>query len=472
MDDEQIKIKVYNHKTNKIEIKPIEEIVKMIVFMQINIGFNIEAIKCQAIIARTDLIRKLSLLEKDNNKSWHISDNYYDIYKINEKYLKDKWRGNYKVHLDKLNTCINDTRGLIITINNNPIDPRFHNTCGGATENSESVIENRVIYLRKVLCDYCGNSPHWDGSKEFTLREIEDRLNVKFPKISPNLKTEIKGFIEDIIKDDSERITEVKVGGKKFKGDEIVRLLGLDSRRFSISPVVIRFNTRGKGTGLGLCQYGSNQMAKEGYKFEDILKYYYTGVTIKKYDKPCMKKPLKGKILVIDPAHGGFNCNDAIGENGLREKDVVFDISKIMANELMSLGADVYLTRKDDIYLSLNDRKLIADEKNPDFFINISMNSFHSSSIKGCEIYHYRGDKDAEALSLSIMNKMEEEINTINKGIKSADFFLLRELGCSSIQIYPDYITNPTIEKKLKNPKYINKIAKAIVSGIVSYHMY
>src|SRR5690606_34074720 len=112
----------------------------------------------------------------------------------------------------------------------------------------------------------------------------------------------------------------------------------------------------GKGDGLGLCQYGANAMAEEGIGAEEILKYYYTGVEIKKIKNPCINKPLKGKLILIDPAHGGEDSDDYIGKQGLREKDVNLSIALYLEKELETLGAKVYLTRREDKIVHLNDR--------------------------------------------------------------------------------------------------------------------
>lgn len=235
---------------------------------------------------------------------------------------------------------------------------------------------------------------------------------------------------------------------------------------------MIRFETRGKGHGLGLCQYGANEIAKEGKNYEEILKYYYTGIDIKEYEKPCKKKPLINKIIVIDPGHGGQENTGVVGEGGLKEKDITLDIAKRLRRNLLELGSLVYTTREDDIYVSLKKRSDISNRLRPDFFFSLHMNSFGNSSISGVEVYHYRGDKEGEIIANSIIEKISSNLNIINRGVKTADFYLLKEVKTSSIHIELGYMTNPEEEKRFAHESFREEIARAISEGIVEYYSY
>ena len=130
-------------------------------------------------------------------------------------------------------------------------------------------------------------------------------MKVKFPKMDIGTESEIIGFIEDIEKDEHGRVKSLRVAGEKISGKELAKLLNLNSTRYSIFPTGVKFITRGKGHGMGLCQYGANVMAEMGYTYLDILKYYFTGTEVRKHILPSIKKPLYGKTIIIDPGHGG-----------------------------------------------------------------------------------------------------------------------------------------------------------------------
>jgi len=213
-------------------------------------------------------------------------------------------------------------------------------------------------------------------------------------------------------------------------------------------------------------------MAKLGKNHEEILKYYFTGVDIKEYEKPCRGKPLINKVLVIDPGHGGEENPGVKGAGGHLEKDIVLDIGRRLARFLIDLGATVKLTREGDNYVSLKERSRISNRLRPDFFISLHMNSFANSNISGTEIYHYRGDKEGEILGNLIIEKMKGLLNTINKGVKTADFFLLKEVRTSSIHIEIEYLTNPIVEESFENEEIRELVARAITEGIVDYYSY
>jgi len=471
LDNNIIYIDVFNHEDKGIKRVALEELVKKITETQVDTSFHLEFLKAQAIIARTQVAKLAKLFNGEGctkHKGCDLCDEGHCIPSFDYKYNKNLWEGECSI--SKISQAVEETKGLIITIDGKPIDAKYHDTCGGSTENSENVMTNRVIYLRRVLCEYCSKSPNWLGFKQLSIEEIEEKLNVSLPKPNPTLKSEISGYIDEVERDEHGRIMSLRIAGKKFKGIEVMKRLGLDSTRFSFVPNVITFITRGKGEGLGLCQYGGNQMAIEGNSYKDILNYYYTGVEIKKLEKPCIEKPLSGRILMIDPGHGGENSQGIIGKHGVREKDVVLKLGIKLKDSLKKMGADIYLTREKDEYVSLSKRAEYANKIRPEFFISLHLNSFSNPIMNGCEIYHYRCDTESEALATSIMSSLSQNVPVLNRGIKTAEFYLLREVLVSSLQLEIEYITNPEKELLLSDESYIDKIVEAITSGIVEYY--
>lgn len=475
LSDNIVYINIYLNKKNEKVKLPLEEVVQMAVLSQINKDFHYELIKAQGIVARTQIVRLMRAFNGPgctNHQGCDICDGGHCIQLEDNEYLMKLWADEYEDKIEIVKKAVEETEGLIMTFDNRPIDARFHDTCGGSTENSESVVSREIVYLRRVLCDYCTDSPNWDNSKSITIEEIEDKLNVKFPSLKPTLKTSIEGFFDDIKRDEFGRVISIKVSGKEFKGTEMTELLGLDSTRFSFLPAVITFVTRGRGDGLGLCQYGGNKMALEGKSYSEILKYYFTGTDIKKIEKPCIEKPLIGRIIMLDPGHGGENSHEYVGINGTREKDVVLKISKKLKKSLENLGAEAPMTREKDEYISLSRRAQMANQLRPDFFISIHLNGYANQTIHGCEIYYYRNDKESEILAKSIMSNLTKENEILDRGIRIADFYLLREVTVAALHLELEYITNPEIERKLNEEEYIDRIISRIVAGLVEYYKY
>ncbi|MBS4537028.1 N-acetylmuramoyl-L-alanine amidase [Clostridium sp. D2Q-11] len=469
--DKHIYIKMYNHEKGNIIERLVEDVIEMIILSQCPIEFNIEALKANAIIARTNLIRKMKLFGGEGSLYHENCDICDGEHYLGENILQ-KYKALSEKNLNKLEKAINDTKNLIITVNNKPIDARFHDTCGGSTENSENVIGTKTFYLRRVLCNYCKDSPNWQNEIEMDIKEISERLDTRFPYMNATENIRINNFVQDIKRDLLGRVASIKIGDSKFNGIDFKNKLDIDSTRFSIAPERLKIRTRGKGDGLGLCQWGANEMANLGKSYKQILEYYYTGIEIKEIDKPCINQPLKGRILMIDPGHGGNSSQDVIGIDGTREKDIVLDIAKLLKNQLEEAGAKVILTREVDEYVPLSQRVKTANEIRPNFFISLHLNSYHNSSIHGCEIYHYKNDRDSVNLALRIMKILSKDTDIIDRGIKIADFFILREIGVSSLHIEVEYLTNPDREKRLKDKKFLQNISKSITKGIIEYYKY
>src|SRR5699024_4632023 len=121
---------------------------------------------------------------------------------------------------------------------------------------------NAIQYSRRVLCDHCkSTSPHWQSFHEFSLEELEKKLNTHFPKHTPTYSTSINEVFDQVKRDGAGRVIQVKVGDRVFSGREIQEKLGLDSTRFGWRPMGIQFFVQGKGHGVGLCKYGAQGLA-------------------------------------------------------------------------------------------------------------------------------------------------------------------------------------------------------------------
>ncbi|MBB6215562.1 stage II sporulation protein D [Anaerosolibacter carboniphilus] len=477
MDDqkEKIYLKVYDHQTKQLALKPMVELMKEMIAAQMPISFEMEALKAQAVLVRTLLVRQAKSLGGSGCNKYDDADFCTEGHCgdwISKESLMALWGSDFYINWSKLERAVEETADQIITMNNKPIEPRYHITCGGATENSENVKGNKILYLRKVLCNYCSNSPYWKQTIEMSLEELEEKLNIRMGETSSIEGPWIQGMIENVERDEEGRIMEMKIGGTIFKGTELVELLGLDSTRFGWKPIAFKFEMGGRGDGLGLCQYGANAMALEDKDYKEILNYYFTGVHIKEFEKRSINMPLSGKIIVLDPGHGGDNSEDNTGPTGVREKDVNLSISLRLARILRKAGAEVYETRTEDVYVSLGKRAALANQIRPNFFLSIHQNAFANPSISGSEVYHYRGDRDGETLGNLILKELSQNLGTAERGVKIADFYLLREVRTTALQIEVAFITNPEDEQKLQNEEIQENAAEAIAKALIKYYSY
>ncbi len=454
-------------KSKRIEID-INQLAARICAFNIRDSFHVETAKCFAIMARTELARKMKIYG-DNGCSKYKNCEIctepghcleYGIPNIDIPYERISKRTKEAVEM---------TKNKIITFEGKPIKPYFHYRCGGSTENSENVIGNKITYIRKVFCKYCGEAEDFDKDKFFTLEELEKLLNVKIEK-SKNEYYNINGIFEKIEVDEEGRIRSLRIGGKSFKGTEIADKLKLNSTRFNYMPVRFLISCIGKGHGLGLCLIGSEKMASQGMGYEDILNYYYTGIKLEEMQLPEADKPLKGKRIVLDAASGIGDKYEGKSRSGLKEGKVNLLITQELGNILAEKGAEVYYTREDENHVILSKRVELANSHKPDLFISIKQNTFQNETASGTEIYYYKEDKEGKKLGEIMMEEITKELNSNKRGVREGEIFILRESRCSAVLIELLYLTSPKDERKLADAEVYKKSGEAISRAISRFY--
>lgn len=424
---------------------PLEDKVSLLLSSEYNSNFHIEALKALAVVIRTNIARGV-------DESVEVNKNY---------------NSGQSNHIEEVKRAVRETEGMVITYKGKLIDAKYHLACGGSTENSENVTGNPVLYLRRVLCKYCQNSPYWQNEKSLSIEEIQERIRKKFPHYTME-DIEIKGLMEEIKRDEYGRVEYLKIGNDIISGKELMELLDLDSTRFIIWPTGLKFISKGKGHGMGLCLYGANKMAEEGHSFEEIIKYYYTGVEIEEGSLPTGEKPLNGKIIALDPGHGGEDHGYKGDYLGLLEKDIVYNLSLKLKECLEELGCKVFLTRNGDEKVLASERIERVNNINPHFFISIHMDYYSNSNLKGVEMFHFRNDIESQKIGL-LIEKNLKEMDIPTRGVKEGNFYLFRGIGASALMVEVGFLSNKDEEIKFKDQKYIDKIALCISKGISSY---
>lgn len=179
---------------------------------------------------------------------------------------------------------------------------------------------------------------------------------------------------------------------------------------------------------------------------------------------------LSGLKIVVDAGHGG----DDPGAHGfgLNEKDVVLDVAKRVQQKLEGEGATVLMTRDSDTYPTLADRVNFANSQNANSFVSIHANSSTSPSASGSETYwdsQYFG-VESKALAQSIQNQLYTKMDTINRGVKEADYYVIKNTKMPSVLVELAFISNSSDAAKLGSPYYRDLAAEAIYQGIVNYY--
>jgi len=252
-----------NGSYEKIEL---EEYVSGVVGAEMPASFSIEALKAQAVIARTYALKAHS---KGNSLKANESNQSYKT--VNE--LRNMWGGNFNTYYNKILEAVNSTKGVYLSYSGNYIEAVYHSTSNGKTESSSNVWGNYYPYLVSVSSVYDSNNPSYIGSKTLSYSELSSILGID---VNSETLIEINGMTT------GDRVASINIGDRNYRGVDLRNLLGLRSADFdiTINEDSVTFTTRGYGHGVGLSQYGANGYAKNGYSYRDILLHYYPGVQI------------------------------------------------------------------------------------------------------------------------------------------------------------------------------------------------
>lgn len=219
---------------------------------------------------------------------------------------------------------------------------------------------------------------------------------------------------------------------------------------------------------------------------------------------------LEARRVIIDPGHGGHDPG-TMGRNGLREKDLVLDISTRVAKLLENDGFEVLMTRNKDVFIPLEERTAIANSKGADLFVSIHVNASRSPRPRGMETYYLNLATSPDAAEVAarenasttrrlselndllqkVMNnsKIEESRelarhvqthmatgllqstkDSRNRGVKTAPFYVLLGARVPSVLVEVAYLSNRKDEVLLRDGGYRMKVAHSIAEGIKSYH--
>ncbi len=264
-------VKVYRTKSKIVQEIPLEEYVIGVVAGEMPASFNIEALKAQAVAARSYIMYKIV---NNKNKKYDVVDTVLNQVYLDDSELKEKWGNKFNEYKNKITSSVKETAYEYITYNGQVADALFFSTSGGYTENSEDVFSSKVHYLQSVKSQWDEISPAFNEQIEYEYDDFCKKLQIDVTN---------KINIKIIDQTSSGRINKIIINSKEFTGNDIVKLLGLKSANFTINPLEkIVITTRGYGHGVGMSQYGAEGMARAGYKYDEILKYYYLDVKIEK----------------------------------------------------------------------------------------------------------------------------------------------------------------------------------------------
>lgn len=242
---------------------------------QVPVNMKEEVLKAQAVMVRT----QLAYCEKNNQEKPKA---------LSKEEMEQLWgQKNYYEFYEKLIRAAEETEGQVITFQGEVINPAFHKVSAGYTRDGSTVYKN-TPYLLSVKSEADILSEDYLKVQFFTSKEFMERQSYLIPASGIEEKP-----VADIVKsielqrDGAEYVTTMKINGTEVDVDAFMETFELPSSNFFIKEMddKVRIVTKGCGHGYGLSQYGANEMAKKEKTYEEILKYYFSGIKIEKTGK-------------------------------------------------------------------------------------------------------------------------------------------------------------------------------------------
>lgn len=266
-EEKDDRISVYDQEEDRVEQVLLEEYILGVVAAEMPASFHEEALKAQAIAARSYAVYKMEHATKDYHIIADISNQAY----INQEQMKDKWKDEYSFYYGKVKKAVEDTKGLVMTYNDEVIEAFYFAMSNGSTEDSLLVFGSSKDYLAVVDSSWDKDVNNFIVTNKISKQSFCEKLNI----VCDGIK------VDNINKSSSGRVNTIRINDKTFKGTEVRKLLDLRSTDFEINiSEKIEITTKGYGHGVGMSQYGANMMAKNGKNHEEILHHYYQNIEI------------------------------------------------------------------------------------------------------------------------------------------------------------------------------------------------
>ncbi len=265
---ESLSIEVFNHQTEQYFTIDLEEYIKGVIAAEISPKAPFEALKAQAIAARTYALYKGEGLTTDFSKDQGF---------IAPADLRERWGlVDYLFYWNRISAAVKDTRGILMVYEGKPIFAAYHANSGGATEDSEFVWGQELPYLKSKPSPFDQGNGRWREDTRLSQKEVLARLRLPLDELeSPQICE----------RSPSGRVMRVKIGDYILTGREVRDFLQLPSTLFnwSLQGEDLFITSLGRGHGVGMSQDGAVFLAEQGHTCFQILAYYYNQVKFCKY---------------------------------------------------------------------------------------------------------------------------------------------------------------------------------------------
>ena len=255
-----------------VEIMELDQYLVCVVSAEMPAEFEYEALKAQAIVARTYALKRTQTDTKHHQNAVCMDAACCQAYCSQMNFLAS---GGTEDQLDKIRRAVFQTTGQILTYNGSLIEATYFSCSGGRTEDALAVWGSQIPYLQSVESPGEENATYYIDTVTFTKDDFCTRLG------SNNSGT-LSALIGHVTYTQGGGVAKIEIGGQEYTGVQVRHLLGLRSTAFVITAVgdTVTVTTKGYGHRVGMSQYGADAMAANGSTAQEILDHYYPGTQL------------------------------------------------------------------------------------------------------------------------------------------------------------------------------------------------
>ncbi|MBX6395527.1 MAG: stage II sporulation protein D [Alicyclobacillaceae bacterium] len=271
-------IRVFRSASGTVAAVALEEYVTGVVAAEMPADFHLEALKAQAIAARTNAVRALASAGRGPQGADITDDHTKDQAYRSPDELRRQWGADFDARYRRVREAVLGTAGQILVYQGKPIEALFFSTSNGYTASAKEVWGRDLPYLQSVPSPWDADiAPRFTETKAVSFRDMAAALHLDAVPASAG-----SSWIQVLAESPSHRITALRVGDRTVTGNEFRAALGLNSTSFTwtVSGDRVIFRTSGYGHGVGMSQYGAEALARQGKTAEEIVQYYYRGAAV------------------------------------------------------------------------------------------------------------------------------------------------------------------------------------------------
>lgn len=235
---------------------------------------EIEVLKAESIMIRTDIYRIMGDSMQTDSTSLGVEF-------LTEKQMKSEWKENYQSNYDLIADCVAATDNIVLMYQNMYIDAKYTKVSNGSTLSGSELLGEQYAYLTQNDCPEDIKSEEYLKIETFSYKDFVKKIKSVYEQSGLSETAPLQN-VQIVSKTDSGYVTKIQVGNVIMSGAEFVKIMGLSSPALTIENLngSVKITTKGVGDGFGVSIYTADCMAKQGSSYEQILKMFYSGITI------------------------------------------------------------------------------------------------------------------------------------------------------------------------------------------------